>query len=81
MRIKLDVTFDNLNVSDLIHLITNMNIDFINTTSILQRLLIINEYSNINFLNKNSSFKDETLFKGIASDETALMVSLENQMK
>jgi hypothetical protein len=48
---------------------------------------ISNEYSKIEYRwwdyrqGKPWSAEDETLFKGIASDETALMASLENQMK
>lgn len=47
---------------------------------------ISNEYSKIEYRwwdyrqGKPWSAEDETLFKGIASDETALMASLENQM-
>ncbi|MDB4900925.1 MAG: hypothetical protein JWQ63_206 [Mucilaginibacter sp.] len=48
---------------------------------------ISNEYSKIEYRwwdyrqGKPWSVEDVTLFKGIASDETALMASLENQMK
>jgi len=48
---------------------------------------ISNEYSKIEYRwwdyrqGKPWSTEDETLFKGIASDETALMASLESQMK
>jgi hypothetical protein len=48
---------------------------------------ISNEYSKIEYRwwdyrqGKPWSAEDETLFKGIASDETALMVSLENELE